>query len=174
MSEFIRNFVITAHIDHGKSTLADRFLEFTGTVPKHVMKEQFLDAMPLERERGITIKMQPVRMEYHPQMQNEKFKYQNDNAKSKNNSPEASTKTFPFDFYIFNLIDTPGHVDFSYEVSRALAAVEGAILLVDGTQGVQAQTIANLALAKKENLVIIPAINKIDLPSSNIEDTKSE
>jgi len=174
MSEFIRNFVITAHIDHGKSTLADRFLEFTGTVPKHVMKEQFLDAMPLERERGITIKMQPVRMEYHPQMQNEKFKYQNDNAKSKNNSPEASTKTFPFDFYIFNLIDTPGHVDFSYEVSRALAAVEGAILLVDGTQGVQAQTLSHLEVARSQGLVIIPAINKVDLATCRVDETRKE
>ncbi|QQG45057.1 MAG: elongation factor 4 [Candidatus Sungiibacteriota bacterium] len=142
MDNNIRNFVIIAHIDHGKSTLADRFLELTGTVEKRRMREQFLDTMALERERGITIKMAPVRMGWQG--------------------------------YTFNLIDTPGHVDFTYEVSRALAAVEGAILLVDATQGIQAQTLANFQLAQKEGLVVIPAINKIDLPSAEIVRTEAE
>jgi len=140
--ENIRNFSIIAHIDHGKSTLADRFLELTGTVPKEKMRPQYLDMMDLEREKGITIKMQPVRM-----------KYQN---------------------FILNLIDTPGHVDFSYEVSRSLAAVEGAILLVDVTKGIQAQTIANLELAKGQKLVIIPVLNKIDSAQARIQETKKE
>ena len=138
----IRNFCVISHIDHGKSTLADRFLELTGTIAKEKMREQFLDSMDLEREKGITIKMQPVRMIYHE--------------------------------YILNLIDTPGHVDFSYEVSRSLAAVEGAILLVDATKGIQAQTLANLELAQKQNLVIIPVINKIDLPQARIVETEKE
>jgi len=138
----IRNFVIISHVDHGKSTLADRLLEMTGTVEAKKMRPQYLDMMDLERERGITIKMQPVKMK--------------------------------FGDYILNLIDTPGHVDFSYEVSRSLAAVEGAILLVDATKGIQAQTIGNLELAKKQNLVIIPVINKIDSPQANISQTKKE
>ena len=169
----IRNFCIIAHIDHGKSTLADRLLEMTGTVEKRKMKEQFLDSMDLERERGITIKLQPATMIY--KNQNGKIKNENDNEKIKNNHlAKQDTKNLNFDFYIFNLIDTPGHVDFGYEVSRSLAAVEGAVLLVDATKGVQAQTLANLYQAIEQDLVIIPVINKIDLPNAEVEKTKKE
>jgi GTP-binding protein LepA len=146
--KLIRNFSIIAHIDHGKSTLADRMIEITGTIEKRKMKEQVLDSMELERERGITIKMQPVRMEYHSKITNEN--------------------------YILNLIDTPGHIDFSYEVSRALKAVEGSILLVDATQGVQAQTLTTLQMARDSGLVIIPVLSKIDSPLARIEETKME
>ncbi|HWB34038.1 MAG TPA: translation elongation factor 4 [Candidatus Paceibacterota bacterium] len=142
----IRNFSIIAHIDHGKSTLADRFLELTGTIEKRLMREQVLDSMDLERERGITIKMQPVRMNYE----------------------KAGVR------YELNLIDTPGHIDFSYEVSRALSAVEGAILLVDATQGVQAQTLTTLRSARAAGLVIVPAISKIDSPLAEVERVKTQ
>ncbi len=146
MESNIRNFAIIAHVDHGKSTLADRLLELTHTLTKNQIGEQFLDSNPISRERGITIKLAPVRMKYF------------------SNGIE----------YIFNLIDTPGHVDFSYEVSRTLAACEGAILLVDATQGIQAQTVAHFNAAKKEGLKIIPVINKIDLQSARVSDVETE
>ncbi len=164
----IRNFCILAHIDHGKSTLADRFLELTGAVEKRKMREQFLDMHPLEREKGITIKMQPVRMLWHPESV-DSHPERSEGSQDPSAPPQDDKKIF-----VLNLIDTPGHVDFSYEVSRALAAVEGAILLVDATQGVQAQTIANLTLATEEGLSIIPVVNKIDLPSADIEKTEEE
>ncbi len=165
----IRNFSIIAHIDHGKSTLADRMLQITGTVSERDMQEQFLDKIDLERERGITIKLQPARMKYVAQNTNHKSQITNKNQTSNTKQLINQTTSQPTQF-ILNLIDTPGHIDFSYEVSRALAACEGAILLVDATQGIEAQTLANLHKAQQANLTIIPVVNKIDLPSAHPED----
>lgn len=162
----IRNFCIIAHIDHGKSTLADRLMEITGTVAKRDMKEQTLDKMDLERERGITIKLQPVRMDYiYPGSQ--VFSEEEIALRNLENNTEM-VKLWIGQKFVLNLIDTPGHVDFAYEVSRSLAACEGAILVVDATQGIQAQTLANLYSAMELDLKIIPVLNKIDLPNADI------
>jgi GTP-binding protein LepA len=188
---YIRNFCIIAHIDHGKSTLADRLLEETGTVEKRKMKAQLLDQMDLERERGITIKLQPVRMEYEYSgtgtrqrtTNNEQYKADSNQQLAINKEQGAGnreqkirsrSRVVEAGEYVLNLIDTPGHVDFHYEVSRSLAAVEGAILLVDATKGVQAQTLTTLEMAKSAGLTIIPAVSKIDSPLARIDDVKLE
>ena len=167
----IRNFCIIAHIDHGKSTLADRMMELTGTVTKRDMKQQLLDSMDLEREKGITIKLAPVRMKYEYVTSSEAGAAPSTATRlvSPVDSIDGGRNTAPqLGTYDLNLIDTPGHVDFSYEVSRSLQACEGAVLVVDASQGIQAQTLANVYLAMEQDLTIIPVLNKVDLPAADV------
>ena len=182
--ENIRNFCIIAHIDHGKSTLADRMMEMTGTVEKREMKSQLLDSMDLEREKGITIKLAPVRMKYEPTaagLFSEGFAFPAkrgqerkldqlaaERPEEKSASEVGTNRPLRSVTYDLNLIDTPGHVDFSYEVSRSLQACEGAVLVVDASQGIQAQTLANVYLAMEQDLTIIPVLNKVDLPAADV------
>ena len=180
----IRNFCIIAHIDHGKSTLADRMMEMTGTVEKREMKSQLLDSMDLEREKGITIKLAPVRMRYQstaaglfsegfafPAKRGQERKLDQlaaERPEEKSASEVDANRPLRSVTYDLNLIDTPGHVDFSYEVSRSLQACEGAVLVVDASQGIQAQTLANVYLAMEQDLTIIPVLNKVDLPAADV------
>ena len=165
----IRNFCIIAHIDHGKSTLADRMMEMTGTVEKREMKSQLLDSMDLEREKGITIKLAPVRMKYHYRQPAATASSESNVAGDASDRVIDSSEGLPLaGSYDLNLIDTPGHVDFSYEVSRSLQACEGAVLVVDASQGIQAQTLANVYLAMEQDLTIIPVLNKVDLPAADV------
>ena len=182
--ERIRNFCIIAHIDHGKSTLADRMMEMTGTVEKREMKSQLLDSMDLEREKGITIKLAPVRMKYQstaaglfsegfafPAKRGQERKLDQlaaERPEEKSASEVDANRPLRSVTYDLNLIDTPGHVDFSYEVSRSLQACEGAVLVVDASQGIQAQTLANVYLAMEQDLTIIPVLNKVDLPAADV------
>ena len=182
--ERIRNFCIISHIDHGKSTLADRMMEMTGTVEKREMKSQLLDSMDLEREKGITIKLAPVRMKYEPTaagLFSEGFAFPAkrgqerkldqlavERPEEKSASEVGTNRPLRSVTYDLNLIDTPGHVDFSYEVSRSLQACEGAVLVVDASQGIQAQTLANVYLAMEQDLTIIPVLNKVDLPAADV------
>ena len=182
--ERIRNFCIIAHIDHGKSTLADRMMEMTRTVEKREMKSQLLDSMDLEREKGITIKLAPVRMKYEPTaagLFSEGFAFPAkrgqerkldqlaaERPEEKSASEVDANRPLRLVTYDLNLIDTPGHVDFSYEVSRSLQACEGAVLVVDASQGIQAQTLANVYLAMEQDLTIIPVLNKVDLPAADV------
>lgn len=166
--EHIRNFCIIAHIDHGKSTLADRMMELTGTVTKRDMKQQLLDSMDLEREKGITIKLAPVRMKYEYSADNTNPTSAQTTSGSASKRSQSDNTTPQPGTYDLNLIDTPGHVDFSYEVSRSLQACEGAVLVVDASQGIQAQTLANVYLAMEQDLTIIPVLNKVDLPAADV------
>src|SRR6187551_1746490 len=174
----IRNFCIIAHIDHGKSTLADRMLQLTGVVDERSMRAQYLDRMDIERERGITIKSQAVRMPWRVEGKTDERLEPPVRAQSVGDAPVEPARRAPdltgarsgtSTTYVLNMIDTPGHVDFTYEVSRSLAACEGAVLLVDAAQGIEAQTLANLYLAMENDLTIIPVLNKIDLPAAQPE-----